>query len=341
MASQPLPFEGVERIPGLVGVEDHNGEIAFWHLKGNCPVIIVAPHAGSAATTPSDAKGFGRRVKDPMSNKDPRVTNDLRTLDISLGLVRTLCAMGFVPHAFLNRVDRGYVDLNRPWPNQAMWESGGREYRPGDEDKSLAELPRAEEFRQFKSSYYDRFHAEIRATTTALTPTPPRGWLFDVHGRGNTDDLVVFTGYGYYARRDFVYDNGNASLHSHLKRQELPVRVHPPLPDPKTEDKADVGGTSNLISGGRYGARSFTPGRDPIPFPGGVVTPSAGDRVHGVQFEGLGSLRPRTGQPELVEGVGISLAYAIAGFLQDNGILTRTQRPLPGHGAVSWSSAMM
>ncbi|GAA1759427.1 hypothetical protein GCM10009712_05070 [Pseudarthrobacter sulfonivorans] len=341
MASQLLPFEGVEEVPGLVGVEDHNGEIAFWHLKGNCPVIIVAPHAGGAATTPRDAKRFGERVEDPSTNKKPRLTNDQRTMDISLGLVRTLCAMGFVPHAFLNRVDRKYVDLNRPWQNQATWKSNGLEYRPGDEEKSPEDLPRAEEFKRFKRSYYDCFHSRIRATTTALTPTPPRAWLFDVHGRGNTDDLVVFTGYGYYARRDFVYDNGHASLHSHLKRQKLPVPVHPPVPDPKTEDKAEAGGTSNLISGGRYGAQSFREGRDPIPFPGGVVTPSEDHRVHGVQFEGLGSLRPRTGQPELVETVGIGMAYAITGFLLDNGVLSRTQHPLQGHGAVSWSSAMI
>jgi hypothetical protein len=191
-----------------------------------------------------------------------------------------------------------------------------------------------------RSAYYEHFHAMIRATAAALHPMPPSGWLFDVPGRGSTNDLVIFTGYGYYPRKDFAYENGDASLHAHLTRQELPVQVNPPVPDPKTEVVADTGGTNDFIWWALW-RTVLQGGARPIPYPEGVVTPSASHGVHGIQFDGLSSLTPQTGQPKLVEGLGISLAYAIAGFLLNNGILTRIQNPLPGRGAVASFSAMM
>jgi hypothetical protein len=330
MASIDVPFEGVEPVPGLREVDDHNGETTFFVLEGNCPVVIVAPHAGRNDITPSGARAFGKRENDPSTGRTPNFNNDVRTLEITLALVRTLSAMGTVPHAFLNCVSREYMDLNRPWGNQEMWRDASSTYRPGDELKSPTEFPRVQQFADFKRFYYDRMHDRIRAVTTALHPD---GWIFDVHGRKvEGADLELFTGYGHYARRDFVYDNVDTSLHAYLVDQALVVR--PGSPNPGNEVGAATSPGNNLISGGRYGASHFSPTQDPIPRPDSVV-PTAPHRLHGVQFEISRQLRP-SGPPESLENVGIRLAHALFGFLLDNGVITRTPRPLPGHNTNLW-----
>ncbi|MFE7630054.1 hypothetical protein [Kocuria sp. NPDC057446] len=311
-------------------MDDPNGEKTFFALEGNCPVVVVAPHAGRNDITPSGARAFGKRENDPSTARTPNVSNDVRTLEIAFALVRTLSAMGFVPYAFLNCVSRGYMDLNRPWGGQEMWRDANGVYRPGDELKSPAEFPRVRSFAAFKRDYYDRMHAEIQAVTTDLHPN---GWIFDVHGRQvDGADLELFTGYGHYARRDFIYDNGAASLHAHLVEQGWAVR--PGSPDPGDEVGATTSPATNLISGGRYGASHFSPTRDPIPRPDNVI-PTAPHRLHGVQFEISRRLRP-SGPPETLENVGIGLAHAMFGFLRDNGVITRVPRPLTGHNTNLW-----
>jgi hypothetical protein len=242
--------------------------------------------------------------------------------------------MGFVPYTVINRVSRQYMDLNRRWQNQEMWKDSDGSYRPGDETKTADAFPRVEEFVKFKETYYDLLHSTVRSFTTAAHPT---GWLFDIHGRAvQGSDLVFFTGYGHYARRDFVYDNGSAALHAHLVR--VGFLVDPKNPDPGDEVGAADGGTvSNLMSGDRYGASALDPEVDPIPR-ADSVQPSQPHRVHGVQFEFSRSLRD--GPPEEMESAGIRLAYAISGFLLANGLLTRTTNPKPGNGAVEWFSQL-
>jgi hypothetical protein len=327
------PFDGVEEVPGLESVNDADGATVYYKLRGNCPIVIVAPHSGNSTSTPAGAKVFGERRDDPATGRTPTFSDDANTLALALGTVRTLSAMGFVPHAAINLVSRKFMDLNRPWNGQEMWSDAFGTYRPGDETTTTTDFPRRDEFGRFMATYYDSFHDFIRASTSAISPG---GWLFDIHGRSvQGADLVPFTAYGHYARRDYVYDNGADSLHSHLLRQGF--ALDPPTADPGAEVGATTNPTTNLISGNRYGASVFDPSTDPIPRADNVV-PSAPHRVHGVQFEFARSLRD--GPPEEMEGVGIRLAYAIAGFLLANQVLSRPFNPKAGGGAVEWFSQM-
>jgi hypothetical protein len=333
MALPTIPFEGVEGVPGLQSVNDANGAAVYYTLQGNCPIVIVAGHSGTRESTPAGAKAFGDRIDDPTTSRVANFSDDTNTLGVALATVRTLCAMGFVPHAAINLVSRHFMDMNRPWGSQEMWSDPVGSYRPADETKTATQFPRLDEFIRFKNTYYDSFHQAIRASTTSINPN---GWLFDIHGRAvQGADLVPFIGYGHYARRDFVYDNGPDSLHSHLLRQGFVL--DPPNPDPGSEVGATTTPTTNLISGNRYGARVFDPATDPIPRPDNVV-PSEPHRVHGVQFEFARTLRD--GPPEEMESVGIRLAYAIAGFLLANQVLARAPDPRAGKGVVEWFSQM-
>jgi hypothetical protein len=329
-----VPFEGVEAIPSLEAVRDADGDTVFYRLEGNCPIVVVAPHAGTPGSTPPGVTVFGERVDDPATERVPTFTDDSNTLPITFAVVRTLCAMGLVPYAVINQVSRRYMDLNRRWQSQEMWVDPAGSYRPGDETKSATEFPRVAEFTRFKETYYDLLHDAVRGFTTAIHPT---GWLFDIHGRGvEGADLVLFTGYGHYARRDLVYDAGPVALHAHLTRQGF--ALDPDTPDPGAEVVDTTGApTSNLMSGDRYGASVFDGGADPIPRPD-IVVPSQSHRVHGVQFEFARSLRD--GPPEEMEGVGIRLAYGIAGFLLDNGVIARTADPASGVSSLVWFSQM-
>lgn len=328
-----IPFEGVEAIPDLEAVRDPDGDTVFYCLEGNCPIVVVAPHAGTSSSTPPGATVFGERVNDPTTDRVPTFSDDSNTLAITFAVIRTLCAMGFVPHAVINQVSRQYMDLNRRWQGQEMWVDSAGTYRPGDETKSAAEFPRVAEFNKFKETYYDLLHDTVRGFTTAVHPT---GWLFDIHGRAvQGADLVPFTGYGHYARRDFAYDSGPAALHAHLTQQGF--ALDPAVPDPGAEVGATTSPTSNLMSGDRYGASTFDSSTDPIPRPD-VVVPGAPHRVHGVQFEFARSLRD--GPPEEMEGAGIRLAYSIAGFLLDNGVIVRVNDFASGAASLEWFSQM-
>lgn len=310
-------FPGLELVPGLTEEIDHDGEPIFLRLAGDCPIVVTAPHAGSAATSPAGATVFGERRADPVSDRTPTLTNDGGTFTITIALLRTLCSLGAVPHAAVNLVDRRYMDLNRTWTGQAMWADAAGEYRPSDDSKTASEFPRVAEFVRFRDAYYQRFHDTVRALTASAHPD---GWLFDVHGRGVTGgDLVLFSGYGHYARRDFAYDLPRA-LHERLAHHGF--ALVPSTADPALEVGDSVGApTTNLISGGRYGARFFDPATDPVPFPG-VADPTAPHRVHGIQFELARELRFDR-PPEFHEQVGIALAYGIFECLLANQVLSR------------------
>ena len=333
MGPEHIYFPGLEMIPGLEPVLDDNGEAVFLTTPGNCPIVICSPHSGTESSTPAGAKNFGERQDDPATTRTPNKDDDRNTLKITLGIVRTLSALGFIPHAVINLVSRKYMDLNRTWQAQEMWQDSAGTYRPGDENKSSQDFSRVDSFKTFKDTYYQKLHDTIQGITTSLNPD---GWLFDVHGRGFTGgDLIVFSGYGYYARQDFVYGNPS-SLHQCL--QEQGFSVIPANPDPAQEVGGNGGLTTNLISGGRYGARFFNPASDPVPFNGNVI-PNQPHRVHGIQFEIEGSLRH--GQPdEFLESVGINIGYALFNCLLNNGLLTRNPSPQSGEPAQEWYSAL-
>lgn len=327
-------FPGLEFIPNLKAVLDDNGEAVFLRTNGNCPIVICAPHAGTVSTTPSGAKNFGERQDDPATTREPVKSDDTNTLKITFGIVRTLSALGFIPHTAVNLVSREYMDLNRTWVAQEMWkDTAGNEYRPEDENKSPQDFPRVENFKTFKDTYYQKFHDTIRGITTSLHPD---GWLFDVHGRSFTGgDLIVFSGYGYYARQDFVY-SAPFSLHHYL--QEQGFTIVPTNPDAADEVGGDGNPTTNLISGGRYGARFFNPSSDPMPFIGNVA-PNQPHRVHGIQFEIEKSLR--YGKPdEFLENVGMNIGYAIFKCLLNNGLINRNPSPQSGENAPEWYSLL-
>lgn len=334
MVPEHTYFPGLELIPNLEAILDDSGEAVFLRANGNCPIIICAPHAGDPDTTPTGAKSFGERQDNPATTRTPNKDDDTNTLKITFGIVRALAALGFTPYTMLNLVSRKYMDLNRTWEAQEMWKDTAGEYHPGDENKSSDDFPRVSNFKKFKDTYYQKFHDSIRAITTSLHPD---GRLFDVHGKGFTGgNLIVFSGYGYFARQDFVY-SGSSSLYHYLQKQGF--IVVPADPNPADEVRNNDGTlTTNLISGGRYGARFFDPSRDSIPFRGYVV-PNQPHRVHGIQFEIEGALRH--GKPdEFLESVGINVGYAIFKCFLNNGLISRNPSPQSGENVQEWYSLL-
>lgn len=330
MMPEQIYFPGLESIPKLRAVLDDNKDAFMLKARGNCPIVISAPHAGSPDTTPGDAKSFGERQKDPSTKREPTKSDDTNTLKITFGVVRTLSAMGLIPNTVINLVSRLYMDLNRPWEGQVMWQDDKGVYRPGDVSKSAQDFPRVRRFRKFKNTYYQTFHDTLKEITTSLHPD---GWLFDIHGRNFTEgNLILFSGYGYYARKDLVYE-GPFSLHHYM--QEQGFAVVPAGSNPANEVTNNDGKpTTNLISGGRYGARFFDPNIDPIPFMGNVI-PNQPHRLHGIQIELESSLRFST-PDEALEGVGINIGYAIYNFLIHNRVIRRNSSPQSGENAFEW-----
>ncbi|HUE88779.1 MAG TPA: hypothetical protein VMO26_22100 [Vicinamibacterales bacterium] len=329
-----ITFPGQEIIPGLESVPA-TGEPAFLKVEGNCPIIISAPHAGSVATTPAGAKAFGERRDDPNVGGTPNTSDDVNTLFIAFGLIRTLSSHGFVPHTAINLVSRRYVDVNRTWERQQMWQDSQGAYRPGDESKSAAEFPRVAEFDAFRRSFYQDFHDTLRRFAESQHPN---GWLFDVHGTslnslGSGFTLQIVTTQGFTARRDVVYDSAG-SLHHFLLEGGLVV--HPAAADPGDEAvtfSATGEASLNLISGGRYGAQNPPARQSALPEPGAVTPGPQTRRVHGVQFEIDGSLRHNRTAEEL-ESVGVNLGNAIYRSLLTNGLLSRAPTPRDGENAV-------
>lgn len=331
MTYDDVSFPGLERIPDMMPVNDANGETIYLRTAGVSPIIICAPHSGVPATTPTLAQSFGRRVLfDPVTGKEIEPQDDTNTLKITFGIVRALASLGFTPHAFINLVSRKFVDMNRGWSGQQSWRDTVNEYLPSDIDKTPEEFPRVDEFNEFKQVYYDHFHDAMREVTSALHPD---GWLFEVHGQSfEGAELIVFSGYGYYARQDFVHA-GASSLHRCLADEGF--ALIPTAPGAAGEIRREDGSlVTNLISGGRYGARFFDPSRDAVPYPGNVV-PNQPRRVHGIQFE-LSRSR-RFNQPdEALESTGLAMGYAIYRCLLGNGLIARAPTPREGENSSGW-----
>lgn len=311
MTLPPVPFEGVEDIPGLTSVADPAGAPAFLRLEGQDPVLIVACHSGVPGTTPSGAQAFGRRVN-PADPSTSIPSSDINTLPISLAIVRALTSRGARPHAVLSLVSRAFVEMNRSWEGQLGWSDGVRLRRP-EEITTAA----GADLLAFKAAYYDAFQDAVRSATTAIHPD---GWLFDVHGQGNPGgvQLVVFTGYGHYARADISY-GGSDNLHARLALQDF--TLSPAASDAAGEIRSAGRPIRNFMSGSAFGARVFNPSSDPIPF-AGVVTPTEPHRVHGVQFEIDGALR-HSRSPEELEETGLRIGTAIHDSLIMRGVLPR------------------
>jgi hypothetical protein len=243
--------------------------------------------------------------------------------------------MGATPNAVINLVSRKYMDLNRTWESQLLWrDDNDVSFTPDEERKPVEQFPRLAEFLEFKDVYYQSFHDTLRNFTTA---NHPDGWLFDIHGQSNpTGNLIVFSGYGYYARQDYVYQT-NASLHQSLIDQGFQIGEQSGAVN-EVRDRTTGNPIQNLISGGRYGARFFNRSNDSVPFTGNVV-PNQSHRVHGIQFEIDGSLRFNKTDEEL-ESVGINLAYGIYNTMLGNGVIQYTPNPLPGKFATEWFQAL-
>lgn len=312
MPVPPIPFEGVESIPGLTEVSDAAGDAAFLHLHGHEPVVIVACHSGTPATTPRGAQVFGRRTN-PSDPTQSFPSSDDSTLAISLAILRALTSRGRRPHACLSLVSRAFVDMNRSWEGQLGWSSRGGVRTPGE-----IAGPGGADLLALKSAYYDPFQNAVRDATTAIHPD---GWLFDIHGQGNPGgvDLVFFSGYGYFADSDISYGGGGDSLHARLAGQDF-VQL-PALAEPADEIRNLNNGNpiSNFMSGSAFGARPFNPARDTVPFPG-AVTPSEPHRVHGIQLEIDRRLR-RNRSPEQLEETGLRIGTAIHDALTRRGVL--------------------
>ncbi len=327
MLPDHMYFEGLEEIPGLEGIPNNNSP-AFLKVTGNCPIIISASHSGDESTTPEGAKAFGQRQSGTTSD-------DTNTLKITFALIRTLSAMGTVPNAAINLVSRSYMDLNRTWAGQGSWQdNNGNTFRPSDDSKTVSEFPRVAEFQSFRDRFYQAYHDTLRNYTTT---NHPDGWLFDVHGQSNpAGNLIVFSGYGYYARQDFVHEN-ISSLYQSLKDQGFEIAETSGAAN-EIRNQTTGNPITNLISGGRFGARFFDASSDPVPFIGNVV-PNHPRRVHGIQFEIDSSLRFNRTDEEL-ESVGINIAYGIYNSMLGNGVIQYTPNPLTGEFATEWFQAL-
>ena len=325
MSVPPEPFPGVEAIPGLASVPDRAGEAAFLHLEGSDPVVIVACHSGTPVTTPSGARAFGRRAN-PADATATFPSGDTNTLAISLAILRALTSRGVRPHAVLSLVSRAFIDMNRAWEGQLGWHDGLRLRLPAE-----IGVPGGADLLAFKAAYYDAFQDAVRRVTTAIHPD---GWLFDVHGQGNPGgvELILFSGYGHYARSDICYGS-NDNLHTRLAQQDYSLL--PAAADPALEVRRDGLPIGNFMSGSAFGARAFRAASDPVPFPG-VVVPTEPHRVHGIQLEIDGTLRHDRSAAELEE-TGLRIGTAIHDALLVRGVLAPTPpRPPGGRGAPDW-----
>jgi hypothetical protein len=298
--------------------------------------MISAAHAGSEETTPAGAKAFGRRQDDPSVGGNFNDQDDKNSLKITFALVRTLSSLGFIPYTVINLVSRRYMDLNRTWGGQQMWQDTRGTYRPGDENKTLQQFPRLEEFKRFRKSFYQDFHDTLQQFTTSQHP---HGWLFDIHGTsleflGTNSTLEIVTTGGFTARRDIVYDKPH-NLHRYLV--DGGFSVFPITADPGAEspDFGRATGTAslNLISGGRYGAQPPPANLADLPERNPVIPGPQSHRVHGVQFEIDKSLRWDQTDEQL-ESTGINIANAIYRCLLGNQVLQRQPQPRDGENAV-------
>ncbi len=286
-------FEGLEEVPHLTNVRDANGDILYHQVAGEAPIVIVACHSGTPGSTPSGARLFGTRTA--LGNAEPSLGDDTNTFKITLALVRALAALGARPHAFLNLISRQFVDHNRGWNDQLGWDGVFGVVRPGDETLPASQAPHGARLAEFKRNYYDPFQDAVDA---ACRQVHPDGWLFDVHGMGRLPGtLVMFSGYGHYARQDVVHA-GPDCLHATLAAQSFPLVPAVRGAAGELRDLDTGRPISNFMSGSLHGARLFLKATDPVPFAGNV-NPTAPQRVHGVQFEidrGAVRLMPKVGR---------------------------------------------
>lgn len=299
-----ISFQGLEIIPNLTSVLDTDGQIVFEKVVGSSPIVICAAHSGSGENPGVIKYGV---------NKNFSSTRDAYTLEIAYGILRTLSSLGCKPYGIISHVSRKYIDLNRRLRSH-VWQKAGVESTIDTVDPD------------FKRIYYEDFHNTLSSFVTDIYPD---GWLFDIHGSGVDEhfgvpnvNIGIGTTMGWTARRDFVYDNHNHSLHSSL--QEVGFVPYPVSLNPYDEIKLEPGvvdfGTS-LISCRLYGAGgrlTLEDKRDlPLDYP---IVPIERGRAHAVQLEIDNSLRFDRSKEQL-ESVGINLAYAIYNCLKGNGLL--------------------
>jgi hypothetical protein len=322
-------FEGLEEIPHLTNVRDANGDILYHQVAGEAPIVVVACHSGTPESTPSGARLFGTRTA--RGRSEPSLGDDTNTFKITLALVRALAALGARPHAFLNLISRQFVDHNRTWDGQLGWDGVFGMVRPGDETLPAAQAPHGARLAEFKRNYYDPFQD---AVDSACRQVHPDGWLFDVHGMGRLPGtLVMFSGYGNYARQDVVHSGANC-LHATLAAQSFPMVPAVRGAAGEIRDLKTGLPIKNFMSGSLHGARLFEPTTDPVPFPGNVA-PTAPQRVHGVQFEIDHAFRGNRSDEDLEE-IGLRLGTAIHQAMLAKGVLTRTATNAEGRGAQVW-----
>jgi len=127
-------------------------------IPGDLPIILSAPHGGRTEV-PGVPPRRGDGVPDFVTERD---TN---TLEVTLALAAAIeAALGAKPHVVVARVERKYVDLNRP--ADAAYES-----------KEVAPI-------------YDAYHAALDAAGKKVQADWGRGLLLDVHGQKDAVDTI-------------------------------------------------------------------------------------------------------------------------------------------------------
>jgi hypothetical protein len=195
------------------------------------------------------------------------------------------------------------VDLARPWELQHLWSNNGNPLTPAQVE---AQDP------DFRSDYYKRYHDMLASFVQQLHPQG--GWLFDIHGMGAVNQVMLSTTAGWMARSDWVYLDGITSFFSKLQTGGLNPIAHTQRPDGVDGDAV------NFIPGLLHGATD--PYTMPTPTPSRLdpAVPAQG-RLHGVHVEIEGTQRvPTSGtreeQIEIMERLGTRVADSIYRFLE-------------------------
>jgi N-formylglutamate amidohydrolase len=155
-AADPVPISA----DSSVG-DASNKKVAFTVTAGGLPIILTAPHGGSAAIP-----GVPERKGDGATRFNPRAdTNtDILTEKLADALEQKL---GKRPYVVIARFHRKYIDANR---------------RPQD----AFESPEAK-------ATYDAYHAAVAAACKEVTARWGRGVVLDIHGQA-AQPGVVFRG---------------------------------------------------------------------------------------------------------------------------------------------------
>ncbi|MEN9573340.1 MAG: hypothetical protein RL514_1195 [Verrucomicrobiota bacterium] len=160
-AADPIPSGAASGAGDAAANRQVSSNAAITVAAGGLPIILTAPHGGSAALP-----GVAERKGDGVSRFNPRsdANTDALTEKLADALEQKL---GKRPYVVIARFHRKYIDANR---------------RPQDAFESAA-----------AKATYEAYHAAIATACKEVTSRWGRGVVLDIHGQA-TQPGVVFRG---------------------------------------------------------------------------------------------------------------------------------------------------